>query len=261
MQIFANSNLFATFVFMNLIKRTVGVLLGSLSLLTLSVACGDKEKTMNEEVAAEKVVEEVGSKDAPKPAVSSATGVRRIRVNNIGPLAKVFNDSNYHQLVIAKELGIEPIEDLRTSYFTKRPIVKVSSGEYYQIDSLRHSIPYLVPEAAGLLEDIGKNFIDSLGKRGGDGYKIKVTSLLRTPETVGRLRRVNVNATDSSTHQYATTFDISYVNFFCEDTTRLINQGDLKNLLGEVLLDLKNQGRCLVKYEVKTGCFHITVAR
>lgn len=185
--------------------------------------------------------------------------VRRIRVNNIGPLGKVFNDSNYFQLEAARNIGIDPIEDLSNSYFMKRPIVKVSSNQYYHIDSLRHSLPYLVPEAANLLNDIGRNFIDSLDRRGGDSYKIKVTSLLRTPETVKKLRRVNVNATDSSTHQYATTFDISYTNFYCLDENRQIHQGDLKNLLGEVLLDLRNQGRCLVKYEYKTGCYHVTV--
>lgn len=187
--------------------------------------------------------------------------VRSIRVRNIGPLRQVFNDSNYMQLEAAQRLGIEPVSDLSSAYFMKRPLVKVSSNQYYHIDSLRHSIPYLVPEAASLLEEIGHNFLDSLHNRGGDSYKIKVTSLLRTPESVSRLRRVNVNATDSSTHQYATTFDISYTNFYCLDETRQINQGDLKNLLAEVLKDLRDSGRCLVKYEYKTGCFHVTVKR
>ena len=187
--------------------------------------------------------------------------VRSIRVKNIGPLSKVFNDSNYLQLEAARTLGIDPLESLSSYYFMRRPIVKVSSNSYYQLDSLRHSLPYLVPEAANLLNDIGKNFIDSLTGRGGDSYKIKVTSLLRTPESVGRLRRVNINATDSSTHQYGTTFDISYTNFYCLDNTREINQGDLKNLLAEVLNDLRQEGRCYVKYEYKTGCFHVTVRK
>lgn len=193
--------------------------------------------------------------------IGEVKGVRSIPVKNIGPLGRVFNDSNYVQLQMAREIGIEPIGSLSSAYFTKRPLVKVSSNQYYQIDSLRHSYPYLVPEAASLLEEIGKNFIDSLHSRGGDSYKIKVTSILRTPDTVGRLRRVNINATDSSTHQYATTFDISYTNFYCLDENRQINQGDLKNLLGEVLNDLRKQGKCLVKYEYKTGCFHITAKK
>ena len=188
-------------------------------------------------------------------------GVRSIRVRNIGPLGRVFNDSNYLQLEAARRLGINPLEDLGDYYFTGRPLVKVNNNPHYHIDSLRHSLPYLVPEAANLLDKIGKNFIDSLHSRGGDSYTIKVTSLLRTPESVGRLRRVNINATDSSTHQYATTFDISYTNFYCLDENRQINQGDLKNLLGEVLNELREQGLCYVKYEHKTGCFHVTVRK
>lgn len=219
-------------------------------------SCGDKNEELQDESMSPELVEAISSlvsKDKP------AKGVRSIKVRNIGPLYKVFSDSNYQQLEAARRLGIDPINDLSGAYFMKRPIVKISSNQYYQIDTLRHSIPYLVPEAAALLEDIGKNFLDSLHKRGGDSYKIKVTSLLRTPETVSRLRRVNVNATDSSTHQFATTFDISYTNFYCLDETRQINQGDLKNLLAEVLLDLRNKNRCLVKFEHKTGCFHVTV--
>lgn len=219
----------------------------------LLFSCGHKEPQPTETPANSTV-------EASKSDVGAGV-VRSVKVRNIGPLGQVFNDSNYQQLEAAKRLGIEPITDLQSAYFMKRPLVKVSSNQFYQIDTLRHSLPYLVPEAANLLRDIGANFLDTLKSRGGDSYKIKVTSLLRTPETVGRLRRVNVNATDSSTHQYATTFDISYTNFYCLDSNRQINQGDLKNLLAEVLLDLRKQGRCLVKYEYKTGCFHVTVAK
>lgn len=230
------------------------------------VACGGKKEKSEDPDSVQEVAEQTaisipGSTSIQVQANEPVYGVRSIRVKNIGPLRQVFNDSNFLQLEAARRLGIEPISDLGSAYFTRRPIVKVESNQYYKIDSLRHSLPYLVPEAANLLQDIGRNFIDSLHSRGGDSHKIKVTSLLRTPETVGRLRRVNVNATDSSTHQYGTTFDISYTNFYCEDLDRQINQGDLKNLLGEVLYQLREEGRCLVKYEHKTGCFHVTVLK
>lgn len=182
----------------------------------------------------------------------------RIHINNIGHLRDVFNDSNHHQLPHAQRLGIKPVTRLRDLYRTRRPIVKVISNEYYTVDSLRHSFPYLVPEAEALLRTIGANFIDSLHSRGADGYKIIVTSLLRTPASVKKLRRVNRNATENSTHQYATTFDITYSRFDCADTTRTIHQGDLKNLLAEVLNDLRGQGRCKVKFERHTACYHIT---
>lgn len=185
----------------------------------------------------------------------------RIRINPIGQLSKVFNDSNKYQYAAAERLGISPLTNLQAAYFTRRPIVRITSGPYYTLDTLKHSLPFLVPEAERLLSDIGRNFIDSLGSRGADGYRVRVTSLLRTPHTVKKLRRVNRNAVDSSTHQFATTFDISYVRFHCLDTTRTINEEDLKNLLAEVLLDLRNRNRCLVKYERTGGCFHITATR
>lgn len=185
----------------------------------------------------------------------------RIRINSLGRLADVFNDSNKYHYTYAESLGIHPITSLRDAWHTNRPIVHVTSNEYYQVDSLTHSMPYLVPEAEHLLRRIGANFIDSLGARGADGYRIKATSLLRTPASVKRLRRVNINASDSSTHQFGTTFDLSYVKFHCLDPRRTVSQEDLKNLLAEVLFDLRKQGACLVKYERKTGCYHVTATR
>ena len=188
-------------------------------------------------------------------------GADRIAVRNVGRLWETFNDSNHRQYQYAEALGILPVNDLRGAYHTRRPIIKIESNSYYEVAELTHSLPYLVPEGARLLEDIGRSFIDSLRSRGADGYSIVATSLLRTPHTVKRLRRVNVNATDSSTHQFGTTFDLSYHRFRAINPKRSVNEEDLKNLLAEVLLDFRNRGRCLVKYERKTGCFHITATR
>lgn len=197
---------------------------------------------------------------APSPLVGTRHG-ERIPVRRIGMLREVFNDSNKYQYAAAERLGIRPMTDIGKTYFTSRPIVLLTSNEYYTIDSLTHSFPYLVPEAESRLRQIGRNFIDSLARRGGDSYRIMVTSLLRSPHTVKRLRRVNRNAVDSSTHQFGTTFDISFTRFDNTNPARTLNQEDLKNLLGEVLLDLRNQKLILVKYEAKGGCFHITAVK
>lgn len=200
----------------------------------------------------------------PKRMYSILQGPRnhdRIHVNLPGRLRELFNDSNKYQYAAAERLGLTPLTGVGNAYYTTRPVVLVESNKFYTIDSLSHSLPFLVPEAEKLLHDIGSNFIDSLASRGADGYRIMVTSLLRTPQTVKRLRRINRNAVDSSTHQFGTTFDISYTRFHCLDETRTINEEDLKNLLGEVLLDLRTRERCLVKFEAKGGCFHITATR
>lgn len=184
-----------------------------------------------------------------------------IRLRNIGRLHEVFNDSNHQQLQHAQRLGITPMHDLSSYYNTRRPLVKIESNDDFIVDELRHSYPYLVPEASALLHDIGRNFRDSLRSRNAGDYRIIVTSVLRTPVTVKRLRRVNGNATQESTHQFGTTFDITYTRFQPVGGRDINTQGDLKNLLGEVLFDLHQEGRCMIKYERKSPCFHITVVR
>ena len=40
---------------------------------------------------------------------------------------------------------------------------------------------------------------------------------------------------------------------------RSVRNDTLKWVLSEVLNDMRTNGRCLIKYEVHQGCFHITV--
>lgn len=44
----------------------------------------------------------------------------------------------------------------------KSELVYVGSNPYFHVDKLYSSIPYLVPRASVLLQDIGRNFFDSL---------------------------------------------------------------------------------------------------
>lgn len=185
-------------------------------------------------------------------------GCVRMRSRRVGSLRKAFNDSNYIHVGEARRLGIDPITDLQSAWEAKRPLVEIVSCREYYVDELTHSYPFLVPEAAGLLSEIGSRFNDSLAARGGGDYRIKVTSVLRTPATVKRLRRINGNATEESAHQFGTTFDISFSKFICDRPGVNRTFEDLKNLLAEVLDDLRLEGRCYVKYEVKQACFHIT---
>ena len=113
----------------------------------------------------------------------------------------------------AMSIGIEPITDIPSVWEINRPLEKVVSCKEYFVDELTHSLPYLVSDAADLLREIGQRFNDTLAVRGGGYYRIKVTSVLRTPASIKKLRRRNRNATKSSAHQYGTTFDISYRKF------------------------------------------------
>ena len=142
-------------------------------------------------------------------------------------------------------------------------LVEVAPCERYAMDSLTHSIPFLVPKAGALLDTIGANFLDSLTCKGLNPNQIIVTSVLRTSDDVKRLRRRNGNASANSAHAFGTTFDVSYRRFKkVEDPDgrpmQAVSADTLKLVLAEVLRDLRKADKCYIKYELKQGCFHIT---
>lgn len=185
----------------------------------------------------------------------------RIKVNYFGSLRPYFNDSNYIHWAEAERYGIRPLTDTRSHWQLDRPIVKITSCADYYLDTLIFSRPYLVPEAASTLREIGRRFRDTIAVRGGGDYRIKVTSVLRTPQTVKRLRRRNRNAIDSSVHQLGTTFDISYASYVATATEPAHSVDELKGILAEVLKAMREEGKIWVKYEVGQPCFHITARK
>ncbi len=169
-----------------------------------------------------------------------------------------FNDNNPHQLAAAKKYGIEPLEDRSQLKKVKRKLRLIEDCDYYAVDPLTHSVPYLTPQAKKLLKSIGKGFRKALKKHRMGDYKIIVTSVLRTKEDVRKLMKVNSNAVANSAHCHATTFDLSYRRFKYVDGDKE-DQRQLKYLLGEVVNKLREKGKCSVRYETKQTCLHITV--
>ncbi len=180
-----------------------------------------------------------------------------------GSYNRDFNDLNDVQLAMAQKIGIQPVANREEAEHASKSMVEIATNEYYEVEELTHSIPFLIPEAAELLEDIGRNFQDTLRNRNASLYKIKVTSVTRTRDDVKKLRKRNVNSSKNSTHQYGTTFDISWARFtkIDEKDTLNIDKDRLKMVLAMVLRDLKRDDRCYVKHERRQGCFHITVRR
>ncbi len=173
-----------------------------------------------------------------------------------------FNDMNDTQLAAAQVIGIEPLAKRDDVDKATRELVFLDDTKAYILDDLTHSAPLLVPEAAALLKEIGESFQDSLVMHHYSPYKIIVSSVLRTDEDVKSLSRRNINASKRSVHCYGTTFDITYKRFHRVDENEPeVSQAKLQAVLGEVLYDLKKQGRCYVKFEVKQACFHITARK
>lgn len=174
-----------------------------------------------------------------------------------------FPDLNDKHLEVAKAVGIRPLEDREEAESMKEKLTHITDNEFYVVDSLTHSIPYLVPRASALLDTIGSNFLDSLAAKGLNPNQVIVTSVLRTQSDVKRLRRRNGNASANSAHCFGATFDVSRKRFKKvedEDGRPLQDVGSdtLKLVLSEVLRDLRQAEKCYIKYELKQGCFHIT---
>lgn len=172
---------------------------------------------------------------------------------------RLFNDLNETQLEAARKNGLkEPITTDEAK--TDRRLQLIGPNQYYDVQKLTHSVPYLVPKAAKLLEDMGKAFQDSLFRRGYNrGHRFTVTSVLRTEETVRQLRKTNVNSTENSCHCYGTTFDISYFTYSTPKVGKTASVDKMRQILYQVAYDMQKQGRCYVKYEKQQTCLHITV--
>lgn len=172
---------------------------------------------------------------------------------------RLFNDLNDTQLEAARKNGLKSPISLDEAE-NNRHLQKIETNRYYVVQKLTHSVPYLVPKAAQLLEDMGKAFQDSLFNRGYNrNHRFTVTSVLRTEETVRQLRKTNVNSSENSCHCYGTTFDISYFTYSPPQVGKEASVDKMRQILYQVAYDMKKQGRCYVKYEKQQTCLHITV--
>ena len=145
-----------------------------------------------------------------------------------------FGDLNEKHLNVAQAIGIRVLSSREEAEKMREQLQPITTNELYAVDSLTHSIPYLIPGAASLLDTIGHNFLDSLTAKGLNPNKIIVTSVLRTQDDVQKIED--------------------------EDGRPLqdVSADTLKLVLSEVLRDLRKADKCYIKYELKQGCFHIT---
>lgn len=196
------------------------------------------------------------------PTVVKADGKPvKNRVTSVPTFEDAFPDLNDVQLATASRLGIPQIENREAAHKHMKELVYIADNPYYTVQRLHQSIPYLVPRAATLLNEIARAFNDSLVTKGYPPHKLLITSVLRTKEDVQKLRNFNSNASQNSCHQFGTTFDIAYNRFLEieEDGTSHIRWVTVyKSILAEVLNDMRKMGTCYVKYERNQSCFHVT---
>ena len=173
-----------------------------------------------------------------------------------------FNDLQSKQHDVASRIGLpRPPKNRDDAASMSSKLVEVVTGPNYIVDSLTHSVPYLIPSAKRELDAIGAEWADILQRNGLPHYRFYVTSILRTQEDVQALQKSgNVNSTTQSCHCYGTTFDLAYLRYDKVTKTRdYMIDDNLKLVLGQTLLNHQRAGKIYVKYEAKQSCFHITV--
>ena len=173
-----------------------------------------------------------------------------------------FNDLQTKQHEAASRIGLaRPPKDRADAASMRKSLVQITTNDNYIVDSLTHSVPYLIPAAKRELDAIGAEWADILSRNGLPHYRFYVTSVLRTQEDIKYLQRSgNINSVTQSCHCYGTTFDLAYMRYDKVTRTNLyMHEDNLKLVLGQVLLNHQRAGRIYVKYEWKQSCFHITV--
>ena len=183
----------------------------------------------------------------------------------ISPSNKL-NDPNELQLVHALKNGLKRPFTTDNEFFAsldslkrKSILLEVTENNFYQLKSLTHSQPYLIPEAIDMLNEIGYRFQKRLEDKKKNSFRFRITSLLRTEEEQTKLSHRNRNATSHSTHIYGSTVDISYKNFYNIRKDTIEASYDAVQALTTVLLEMRQECKLLAVREHHQSCFHITV--
>lgn len=109
------------------------------------------------------------------------------RIFSVPHFGNTFPDQQDVQILAANKHGVNPVQNREEAEHSKGKLVYVGSNPFFYVDKLNNSIPYLVPRASVLLQDIGRAYFDSLQIKGIPLHKIIVTSILRTKDDVAKL--------------------------------------------------------------------------
>ena len=177
--------------------------------------------------------------------------------------SRKLNDRIVDYSAEAKRKGIKVCKDDRDlkNRISEGKLVKVKSTNRYLIENMTYSSPYLTKDSKVLLEEIARRFRQKVSQKGLKGARLIVTSMTRKTESVKKLRRNNTNSSENSPHLYGNAFDITYKRFIVRKW--ILTNCDkkyLKDALGEVIWQLREEKKCFATYEKMQNCFHI-VAR
>jgi len=160
-------------------------------------------------------------------------------------------------MTVTKKNGITPLDN-EAAIKSAEQLLSVSASEYYIIDDLSHSYPYLTEDGLALLNEIGERFHQKLAGTSLAGTKFIVTSLTRTKESVSRLTKSNGNAVTNSPHLYGVSFDITYHRFHLPYTRlRSCQKLYLQEVLAQAIQEQRESNNCWATKERNQRCFHV----
>ena len=214
-------------------------------------------------------------------------------------IALLRRSRNARHVELAQALGVGP-PDTRAdadSLAARYGLVALDRDSFYTVLPGRYSVPLLTPSAAASLDSVAVRFRDRLSAKGLPPFRFSVSSTWRTGADQAALRGVNVNAAaDRSSHEYGTTYDITYNPtryspapdalppprldprvpgvFESAVRARLVREqaaaldrlaadypSRLTAALGRALIELEDEGVLVVVRERRQPVFHVTLAR
>jgi len=201
------------------------------------------------------------------PIPENYTGCDHVKYANAPIEPKdILKDPNVEQLIHAQKNGLkkpfktnQEFDSLIGGLVKNYTLVEMKDCRLYHLKSLKHSHPYLIPEAVCMVDEIAIRFQQKLKEKKLGNYCFFLTSLLRTEETQEKLSSRNGNAIDSTAHYYGTTVDISYKHFYNLDTDSVVPSWEVIQELTKTLLEMRKECKLMAVRERKQSCFHITV--
>ena len=167
----------------------------------ISDASADAEGNVAEDLKKDELSVMPDTAQSGKPSIFFDKDGKEVkhRIFSVPHFGNTFPDQQDVQILAATKHGVKPVQNRLEAENSKGKLVYVGSNPFFYVDKLNNSIPYLVPRASVLLQDIGRAYFDSLQIKGIPLHKIIVTSILRTKDDVAKLRTRNGNATEPTT--------------------------------------------------------------
>ncbi len=205
--------------------------------------------------------------NTPQPPPSRYVNCNQL-INASAPIepAEIIKDLNDVQLIHAKKNGLKrpfatnaEFDSLHKKMVELYELIEIKDSRLYHLKSLKHSHPFLIPEAVSMVDEIASRFQIKLKEKKLGNYCFFLTSVLRTIETQEMLSKRNGNASDSTAHYFGTTVDISYKHFYNLDNDSIEPSWEVIQELTKTLLEMRKECKLLAVRERKQSCFHITV--